>query len=249
MRILLLDIETVPNLAWVWRTWMEIITPKQIVKATSMVCFAAKWYGEDKIIFDSVQESTEKAMVKRIYKLLDEADVVVHYYGEKFDVPSLNREFVKHGLTPPSPFKQVDLKRVVSNNFHLPSYKLEYVAPFFGAGQKTDVGDKWEHWLACERGDKAAWKIMKDYNIQDTALLERLYNKLMPWIKNHPNHGAYGDNKEVCPNCGGTHLQRRGSRVAKLLKYPQYQCQDCGKWFRSNMAIPNRKKVQRYVEA
>ena len=249
MRILLLDIETAPNLAYVWRTWMENITPKQIVQATSMISFAAKWYDEDEVIFDSIQDSSEKTMVKHIYKLLNEADMVVHYYGEKFDVPSLNREFVRFNLTPPSPYKQVDLKRVVKNNFHLPSYKLEYVAPFFGCGEKKDVGDKWKHWIACSHGEKAAWKIMKEYNIQDTLLLQRLYDKLIPWIKNHPNHGSYNyDEKLVCPNCGGKHYHRRGSTVAKLLRYPRYQCQDCGKWFRSNMAIPNRKKVARHVE-
>lgn len=249
MKILLIDIETVPNLAYVWRTFKEYIGPKQLVDSSYVISFAAKWYGERDIIFDSVQQSSRRALIKHAHLLLNEADVVVHYYGSRFDIPSLNREFIKHGLTPPSPYKQVDLKEVVAKQFLFPSNKLEYVVKILGIGEKHDVGDPWKHWIACLHGDKKAWKVMKEYNIEDTLLLEGLYNKLIPWIKNHPNHGSYNkDTKEVCPNCGGTHYHRRGSQVAKLLRYPRFQCQDCGKWFRSNMAIPNRKKINRHVE-
>lgn len=184
-------------------------------------------------------------MLKSIHKLLDEADVVVHFYGSKFDIPMLNSEFVKHGMNPPSPFKQVDLKKVCSEQFRFPSNKLEYVVKALKIGEKIDTDFKL--WTACMAGEDTAWKQMEAYNRNDTVLLEGLYDRLMPWIKNHPNHGSYGDNKEVCPNCGGQHLQRRGTRVVRLLKYPQFQCQDCGTWFRSNEAIPNRKKVSRYV--
>jgi DNA polymerase elongation subunit (family B)/predicted RNA-binding Zn-ribbon protein involved in translation (DUF1610 family) len=249
MRILLLDIETSPNLCYTWGTFKQFISPKQIVTPQRVMSWAAKWYGEKGVLYDSLFDSTEKSMLKKMHTLMHEADVIVTFYGTEFDTPRLNTEFVKHGFKPPSPYKQIDLKKVAANVFRFPSNKLEYIVKALGIGEKGEVGDKWTHWIACTEGDPKAWKIMKKYNIQDTALLEGLYNKLMPWIKNHPNHGSYNhDNKEVCPNCGGTHLQRRGSRVAKLLRYPQYQCQDCGKWFRSNEAIPNRKKIKRYVE-
>jgi hypothetical protein len=251
LKILLLDIETAPNLAYVWQLFNQNIGPKQLVHGTSILSWAAKWYGDkNTMMFSSVHHFTEKQMLKSMYKLLDEADAVVHFYGSRFDVPMLNAEFVKAGMLPPSPYKQIDLKKVCSDNFRFPSNKLEYVAKILGIGEKMDYGiDAFTLWRRCMNDDPAAWKIMKEYNIRDVELLEGLYLKLMPWIKNHPNHGAYNhDNKEVCPNCGSTHLQRRGSRVAKLLRYPQYQCQDCGKWFRSNEAIPNRKKTKRYVE-
>lgn len=249
MRILMLDIETAPNLAYVWQLFDQNIGPKQLVHGTSVLSWAAKWYGEDHIMFDSVKRSSESRMLWRMHRLLDQADVVVHFYGSKFDIPMLNSQFVKRRWAPPAPYKQVDLKKICSEQFRFPSNKLEYVAKELGCGEKLDYGvDAFTLWRRCMAGDKAAWEIMRKYNIQDVVLLEKLYDKLMPWIKNHPNHGSYNkDNKEVCTNCGGTHYQRRGTTIAKLLKYARFQCQDCGTWFRSNIAIPNLKRVKRLV--
>lgn len=245
MRILLLDIETAPNLAYVWQLWDQNIGPKQVVSGTYVLCWAAKWYGEDDIMFDSIHQSKEREMLKGIHNLLDEADVVVHFYGSAFDIPMLNSEFVKHGMKPPSPYKQVDLKKICSDRFRFPSNKLEYVVKTLKVGEKIDTDFKL--WTGCLKGDEKSWELMEKYNKNDTILLEGVYDKLMPWIKNHPNHGAFGDNKEVCTNCGGNHLHRRGVAIAHLLKYPRFQCQDCGTWFRSNLAIPNKKKIKRFV--
>ena len=45
-------------------------------------------------MFDSVHESKPEQMVSRVHGLLDDADVVCHYNGKKFDIPTLNREFL-----------------------------------------------------------------------------------------------------------------------------------------------------------
>lgn len=245
MRILMLDIETAPNLGWVWGLWQQNVAPKQIASSQYVMCWAAKWYKQPKVMYDSVHKSTEKQMLKGIHRLLDEADVVVHFYGSKFDIPMLNSEFIKHGMLPPSPYKQVDLKKVTSEQFRFPSNKLEYVAKALKIGAKIDTD--FRLWTDCIEGDEAAWKKMEAYNRNDTILLEKLYDKYLPWIKSHPNHGAYSDKKEICPNCGGTHLQQRGYAVANLLRYPRFNCQGCGTWFRSN--IPVVRKSKRYVSA
>lgn len=248
LRILFLDIETAPNVVYTWGLFKQNIAPSQVIEGHYVLCWAAKWLGEREMMFDSVHKSSTKHMLKGIHKLLDEADVVVHQYGAKFDIPMLNTEFVKHGMKPPSPYKQVDLKKVSSDQFRFPSSKLEYVVSALKIGKKLKEGVTFELWIRCLKGENAAWALMEKYNRRDTALLEPLYLKYLPWIKNHPNYGAFQTNKEVCPNCGGTHLQRRGFSVARLLRYPRYQCQDCGKWFKSNEALP-RRKTRRYVEA
>lgn len=246
MKILLLDIETAPNIAYVWGLWQQNVAPKQVLEGQCLLSWAAKWYGEKEIAFDSIHQSSLDHVLKGIHKLLDEADVVVHFYGSKFDVPMLNTEFVKRGMKPYSPVKQVDLKKIASEQFRFPSNKLEYVAKALGLGEKLDTD--FNLWVNCMKNKPDAWKKMEAYNKQDVILLEKLYDKFMPWITNHPSHGAYNlEHKEVCPNCGGNHLQRRGSTIARLLRYPRFQCQDCGKWFRSNEQIPNARKVRRYV--
>ncbi len=62
--------------------------------------------------------------------------------------------------------------------------------------------------------------------------IQKVYDKFKAWIKNHPNHNAYSANT-VCPNCGSSKLQKRGSAVNLSRHYQRFQCQGCGKWSRS----------------
>jgi DNA polymerase elongation subunit (family B) len=180
-------------------------------------------------MFDSVFKSTPKNMVKRIHKLLDEADVVIHYYGSRFDIPVLNKEIIMHGMTPPAPYKEIDLLKTVRSKFRFTSNKLDYVAQRLGLGKKHETDFKL--WVDCMNKDPKAWKKMERYNRQDVKLLEKLYVKLLPWIKGHANHNLYGKSL-VCPNCGSSKMQKRGVATTATLRYTRYQCTGCGRWSR-----------------
>ena len=134
MKILLLDIESSPNVAHVWGLWQQNVGINQLMESSYVLCWAAKWLGEDEIIFDSVHQSKPKKMLKGIYDLLNAADAVIHYNGTKFDIPTLNKEFLLHHYAPPSPYKQIDLLRVARSQFRFPSNKLDYVAQRLGLG-------------------------------------------------------------------------------------------------------------------
>lgn len=231
MKLLLIDIETAPNLVHVWGLWNQNVGTPQIIAAGYVLCWAAKWFGEEKIMFDSIHKSDPQTMLERIYHLLEQADAVVHYNGTKFDIPTLNKEFVSHGMTPPAPYKQIDLLTVCRNEFRFPSNKLDFVAKQLGLGNK--VGHEGHTlWIKCMDGDKAAWKVMEEYNKGDVLLLEKVYNRILPWIKGHANHGLYQDKKQACPNCGGLDFQRRGFAYTMAYKYPRFKCKPCGTWFR-----------------
>ena len=181
-------------------------------------------------------------MLKEIYKLLGEADAVVHYNGKKFDIPWLNREFAMLGMTPPSPYKQIDLYNTVKANFKFPSNKLEFVCRIFGLGSK--VKTTFELWLGCIRNDADSWGLMRKYNNQDVFLLERLYLYLLPWIKGHANYSIHNaEDALCCPNCGSTHLVKRGFYRTEASEYQRYKCMDCGKWCRSNVIL-NRNRFR-----
>ena len=171
MKILLLDIETSPNVAHVWGIWQQNVGLSQLLESSYTMCYSAKWLGEEAIYFDSVYGSTSKSMLEGIHSLLDDADAVCHYNGTKFDMPTLNKEFLLHKMPPPPPMKQIDLLKVVKSQFRFPSNKLDYVA------QRLGLGKKKEHeghtlWIKCMANDKKAWATMKEYNIQDVLLLE-----------------------------------------------------------------------------
>jgi DNA polymerase elongation subunit (family B) len=235
MKILILDIETAPTLAHVWGLWGENIPIQRIVKPGYVLCFTAKWAGDKDVTFQSRQYGMTREMLMTIHDMLDQADVVVHYNGKRFDIPTLNREFLLYGMAPPSPYKQIDLLTVVRNQFKFQSNKLDYVIQQLGLGKKQEHPG-YEMWVGCMNGDKKAWEQMAKYNIQDVYITEKLYYFLLPWIKNHPNVGVYKGIGEVCPNCGGIHLQKRGFTYTGACKYQRYQCQGCKTWSRSKHA-------------
>lgn len=232
MKILLLDIETAPNKVYAWGLWDQNIYIDQIQEPGYTMCWAAKWLGDKKVIFDSINDSKPKDMLKHIWGFIDEADAVIHYNGTKFDMPTLNKEFITHGLDKPAPYKQIDLLRTARSQFKFPSNKLDYVTKYLG------LEGKHEHkgmalWKGCMEGDQKSWAIMKRYNIQDVKILEDLYWKLQPWIPNHPNVALYSGNTEhSCTKCGSSNVQKRGQYFTNTMSYQRYRCNDCGSWSR-----------------
>ena len=247
MKILLLDIETAPNQAYVWGLWKQNINIDWILNSGYVLCWSAKWLGKKKVMFSSIHKHGEVEMLEQIHQLLDEADAVVHYNGEKFDMPTLHREFVLNEMKPPAPYKNIDLLKVVRSEFKFPSNKLDYVANELGIGTKVRHSGP-EMWIGCMNGDVKCWREMEKYNKQDVILLEDLYSKLLPWIRVHPNFNLYTDflTEPHCPNCGGTDLVRRGFAYTSVSKYQRFVCNDCGKWSRgrtTDMDKYERKKI------
>jgi DNA-directed RNA polymerase subunit RPC12/RpoP/DNA polymerase elongation subunit (family B) len=236
MRILLVDIETAPNTAYVWGLYDQNISHQHLKETSYILCWAAKWVGNNELMSRNTKghepgSPEYKLMLLAMWKLLDEADVVVHYYGSKFDIPVLNREFAKYKLPPPSPYRQVDLKLVVAKAFRFESNKLDHVAYKLGLGRKIETD--FDLWIGCMDNKSSDWKHMIKYNKQDVVLLGKLYTRLLPWIDRHPSHSAF-DGELCCPKCGSRHIHKRGTQIASLATYTRYNCQECGAWFRNN---------------
>lgn len=240
MKILLLDIETAPNLAHVWGLWEQNVGLNQLLEPGYMLCWAAKWLDEPEGFFASIEQHGQKEMVRAMHELMHEADAIVTYNGRRFDEPTLNKEMLLSGLAPPSPSKSVDLFRVVKSSFKFQSYKLDHVAQQLGLGTK-EKHQGHELWIKCMAGDPEAWEVMSRYNIQDVKLLESLFHRLRPWIRSLPNAGLYNpDTAEVCPKCGHGTYQRRGVAHTNTCSYQRFQCNRCNGWFRSTRNIGPR---------
>ena len=108
-KTLLIDIETAPALAYIWDLRTRFVPLSQVAEDGHILCFAAGWLGEDELEFVSKWGDGEKPMVRRAWELLDEAEAVVHYNGNNFDIPRLNAEFLRYRMGPPSPAHQIDL--------------------------------------------------------------------------------------------------------------------------------------------
>lgn len=242
-RLLTLDVETRPITAYTWGLWDQRIGINQIIDGGGLLSWAAKFHGERKVYFAAEWEEGERAMVRKMHALLDEADAVLGWNSDRFDIRWLNAMFVKHGLSRPSPFVKVDLMKSVKHYLYLPSYKLDFVAGYLGVGRKVRTGgfDLWADVLA---GDEKAQSLMRRYNIADTKLAEAVFDKLREkgWIKGLPNHAI--DGGHVCPHCGSEKLQARGWQHTKTRRYQRFQCRTCHSWSQAVHADPGAAKIK-----
>lgn len=235
MKLLLLDIETAPHIGYVWGLWQQNIGLSQLLESGYVLCWSAKWVGSDEIIFDSIHRSKPKAMLKRVHELLEEAHAVIHYNGTKFDIPTLNKEFLLKRMTPPSAYRQIDLYHTAKSRFRFASNKLDYIADQLGLGKKHKH-EGFELWVKCMNGDPEAWATMEAYNKQDVVLLEGVYDAFRPWIRNHPNLALYmGSDAPHCYSCGSLNMHRRGYSFTTTGRYQRYRCGDCGSWSRDRL--------------
>jgi DNA polymerase elongation subunit (family B) len=248
VRILFLDIETLPHHAAVWGLWGQNVGIKQIIKPGRTTCAAWKWGSDKKVDFAAEWQPMEersdwfsyKDFLKKLHRVLDEADIIVTYNGKRFDIPTLYKEFVQHDLPPPAPFHHIDLYQTARRQFRWASNKLDFVCQQLGLGSKVHHKGQ-ELWTDVEAGCPKAQRVMEKYNRGDVILLERLYKRLLPWIKSHPSLSLLGERTEapespVCPSCGGHHLQHRGYRTTKTRRYKRFQCNDCGSWSSETIA-------------
>jgi DNA polymerase elongation subunit (family B) len=242
MKLLLIDIETAPNVAYVWGLFKENIPLQRLVDSGYVLCWAAKWVGTDEILFDSVYKSKPSVMLKRVHALLDEADAIIHYNGNSFDIPTLNKEFLLHKMKPPSPSKQIDLLLTSRSRFRFTSNKMDYVAQALGIGNKKNT--TFDLWIKCMAKDPDAWAKMEEYNKGDVELLEGIYNEFKPWIKGHPNTGLYsGIEAPTCPVCGSDDIVRRGFSYTAVGKFQRYRCAGCGHWSRDRKGMQSSTKL------
>ena len=245
MRVLLIDIETAPGVAYIWSLWDKFIPIDRLIKPGYTLCWAAKWLGSSDIMFRSIYHDGKDVMLQELYDILSSADAVITFNGDKFDIPTINREFLEAGITPPSPAHSVDLYKTVKRRFRLMSNKLDFVCQTLG------IGGKVKHkgmalWYECMSGVDKSWNKMRIYNRRDVVLLEKLYKYLLPWIQQHPNHALFTDkDRPVCTNCGSHHVQSRGIQTTKTLEYKRYHCQNCGNWMRERTTCSTKQTKAR----
>lgn len=248
MKLLLLDCETAPLVVYAWGLWDQRISHNHIVEEGRTLCFAAKWYGTDDVIFAAEWDGGHERMIRKAHSLLNEADAVIHYNGTSFDIPTLNAEFLFHKLPPPAPYKQVDLYRVVKSTFRLPSKKLDYVSKRLGHAGKVEHRGM-DMWRGCMNGDRECQAEMAEYNKGDIRELEAVYEDLRPWCKTHPNVGLY-EGGRVCPKCGSSNVERRGYATLATGVYRKVLCKSCRGWSREAeqlMAKEDRQNLLRNI--
>jgi hypothetical protein len=249
-KILLFDIETAPIIGYVWELWDQNVALNQIKSDWHLLSWSAKWLGDapTKVMYDDQRHErnieNDKRLLKGIWRLLDEADIVVTQNGKQFDQKRLNARFVINGLRPPSSFKHIDTLVLAKKHFAFTSNKLEYMSDKLCKKYKKLKHTKFpgfEMWRECLAGNKAAWNEMRKYNKYDVLALEELYTKLIPFDSS-VNFNLYHDGERHTCSCGSTRFQKYGFSYTQAGKYQRYQCFDCGTEIRGRDNLLSAKK-------
>lgn len=239
-KILLFDLETMASLGWTWGPKHETSVIEFENEWFILSC-CYKWYGEDDVhsvcLPDFKEYKYDKEndyfVVKKIWELFNEADILIAHNCDKFDLRKAYARFLYHGFPPPSPSKTIDTLKVARKYFSMNSNKLDDIGKYLGLGRKI-VHTGWDLWKRCYNGDLMAWNDLIEYNKMDVILLESVYNVFKPYIVNHPNYNIYQNTTHSCPSCGGNNLQKRGMYYNRVTKAQRYQCKDCGAWSQGN---------------
>lgn len=236
-RILLIDIETLPGEYYAFDPKVEYLSPDKQIKDWSIACWGAKWLFDENIMGQTVtaQEAFDRddtSILESIWKLMNEAHIVVTQNGINFDHKKLNSRFIEHGFPPPARFLKVDTFKTAKEVFGWSYNRLDELGQKLGIGKKIDMSFvDWKNCLTNNEDATLALDYMLTYCKRDISpLLEDVYLAMLPYMENHPNLNVYTNHDgDVCPKCESTDL----SWNEKAYATPQglwmsFRCNACG---------------------
>ena len=239
-KILLLDIETARMIFGGWRIGKQRVSPEQIIKDWFMLGWSAKWLFDSKTMSDFVTAGEalsrdDSRICKGIWKLMNEANVIISHNGKRFDIPKLNTRFILNHMKPPMPYQTIDTFQVAYKQFSFASASLNFLSLIMHRKEKLHTDYKL--WIDCENGKQESIDYMHQYCVADTNILEEVYLELRPWIKSHPNLAVIMEAESpCCPNCGSFEFDEgEGYYTTPQNKYITVRRTSCG--------AVNRKKI------
>ena len=242
-RLLFFDVESAPLLTHVWRAHDNYVAPERLKHDTFLLSWAAKWSDSPVVYFgrltgDEARTRDDRRIVGQLATLMREADRVVAHNGDRFDIPLVNGRLLQHGMESVSAVRSIDTLKLARRSIKVASNKLDYLAQLLGLGAKlpTDFG----LWERCYRGDPDALYEMDVYCRQDVRLLEKVYQRLAPYVAGLPRlQDPEGRHEFACTYCGSGSVQSRGFYHTNSSVFRRFRCNDCGRWSRARQAEPD----------
>lgn len=244
-----LDIETAPIEACTWGLFKQNVGLNQIRTDWTILSVAWKELGIKNVHYHDTSEREDvrddSELLQIIWNVLNESDIIIAQNGVRFDAKKINARFIQAGMPPPRPYKIIDTLLMAKQIAAFTSNKLEWLSSILTdtPKDKHNAFPGMELWNECLKGNPAAWKAMKKYNIRDIPSCEKVYLALRPYYVGHPNLAQYyDDDKRRCPKCGGVHLEAVGTVFTQASEYVQYRCKSCGGFSRDRYTVNSKAK-------
>jgi len=249
-KIVFIDVETSPSIAYHWKRWDENIGQEQVIQESIILTYSAKYLGNEEVIYgyitaDEVKLHDDKRVMGETYDILNDADIIVAHNGVRFDRKKINTRLIFNGYEPTKQYRIFDTLQSAKANFAFPSNSLDNICAYLGLDRKLKH-EGFSLWRGYMDGKTECIEKMVDYNMQDVIILEELYLKLRPWDRRHPNVSVYIDSDEpTCVCCGSTDIQIVPGEIAttNISGFQVYQCKSCGKKMRGRKNVMNNKPV------
>lgn len=251
--IKIIDVETAPEIAYSFRRFKAFISPEQVIKRGYLLSYsiADLHTGEvegkslaDYDLFD-IDHTDDYDMCQDLWRIMDEADVLIAHNGVKFDRAYINQRFAYHGMVPPSPYVVVDTLKAAKKQFALPSNALKEMCIYFETENFKLDNEGFPLWKACCEGDRDAFDRMQTYNDGDVLSLRDLYLKLLAWIPQHPNVAAYyNDDACRCSRCGSTDVAVVPGKFHQtaVSSFEVIRCAQCDSLSRGRVNLRSKEK-------
>jgi hypothetical protein len=97
----------------VWGLFDINVALNQIVDPGGTMCFGAKWAGTARCCSTPTGSTATRRWSKQAHRLFSEADAVVTYNGDRFDIPKLQGEFLHADMPPPPPVTSIDVYKAI----------------------------------------------------------------------------------------------------------------------------------------
>lgn len=258
-----IDLEVTGALGWTYDVFKGRM--HEIEFDPMIMCFSWGWYDRTKelkkrrgkihhdrvdITFNDIvlhgglkARNAEEELVRKAWKLLDEADEVMAFNGDRFDDKVLIAAFMRYRLGMPSPYVTIDPFKM-SKAGKFVSHSLNNLCRSLGIPGKAEIthSSLWRDFIA---GDRKAKKLMKEYNNVDVERMFDVFEIVFTYAKTKlkTNLSAHRNGAFCCPHCGSSRLKINRDRTTGTGTYKYYLCLGCGKYPRERLADPEYERA------
>ncbi len=251
-RIMLLDIETTPEISFTWGRWKQYISQEQIIDHPYVLTWAIRWLDTGETVSRKLPDypifkkdvKDDYLLICELWDLMMKADFIVAHNGDKFDIPWILSRAIKYGLPPLNPTKFIDTLKFSKRYLRLPSNALKSICAYYGLRPKLDNAG-FPLWRACMDGDTQAFLDMETYNVGDLDSLEDVYLLFRPYMKSHPNAALYFPDSVVrCTHCGSSDVHEEETKYhTGVSSFGTVRCGSCGAIHRTRKNVRTKEQL------
>ena len=131
---------------------------------------------------DGRKSFSDKEMIKDLVKCLDSYDLVLTWYGSRFDIPFTNTRALKWGIKTLDKNFRRDLCLCARGFGKLRNNRLATWDKYLHGGKTDKTFLDFDVWIQAMRGDKKSLQYIVTHCEADVLVTEKVYKKVMPLL-------------------------------------------------------------------